>query len=125
MVVVWLRAGARKHAAVGVVRLAVGGYSPDTTFVPANMAPGHSVPVELSNVQFVDASGQFVCGVWKCGPHETVVMPYPANEFCQILSGSVTIRDAKVRCVAVARKRGRWTIFRPLNHPDSLVRPPH
>ena len=35
-----------------------------------------------------------VVGIWECTPYAEVFESYPGDEFCQVLSGKVTLTDA-------------------------------
>ena len=50
-------------------------------------------PVETGHNYFLDETNRLSAGVWECTPYTARFEAYPADEFCHILSGRVTITD--------------------------------
>jgi len=51
-------------------------------------------PVEIGHNYFTDATDAFSAGVWECTAYTAEFDAYPVDEFCYMLSGSVTITEA-------------------------------
>ncbi len=85
-----LRANAAATMAVAIVALPqalqtwgtlFSAVATEATLLPEHMAGGGAPPPERTLVLFEDAS--VTVGLWEAPAHATVVMPYPASEYCQ------------------------------------------
>jgi uncharacterized cupin superfamily protein len=67
------------------------------TLKPCNLVPAEAVidgdPKERGAELFTANDGRFVVGMWECTPYAEAFDAYPANEFCQVLKGRVTLTD--------------------------------
>ena len=64
------------------------------------MAPSHLTdpacflvddPKESSHTFFTNAAGNVTAGVWECSPSKEEIERYGVDEFCTVLSGSLTV----------------------------------
>ena len=46
---------------------------------------------EIGTFDYVDPSKQLTVGIWECTPYEEHIPSYPCDEFCTIISGSITV----------------------------------
>jgi len=51
-------------------------------------------PLERAHNYYTSPSGVLTAGVWECTPHQTILYPYPVDEFMLVLEGSVNIVHA-------------------------------
>lgn len=69
----------------------------DITLEPCAVVPPEAVidgkPVEQGAVIHESADGNFIIGVWESTPYAETFDGYPGDEFCQVLTGSVTLTD--------------------------------
>ncbi|MCC0067573.1 MAG: DUF861 domain-containing protein [Rhodovulum sp.] len=65
---------------------------------PCSVVPPEAVidgnPQERGALLLESADGKMVVGIWECTPYAEVFESYPGDEFCQVLSGKVTLTDA-------------------------------
>ncbi|MDB6177299.1 cupin domain-containing protein [Paracoccus sp. Z330] len=69
----------------------------DITLEPCSVVPPEAVidgkPQEMGAVISESKDGSFVVGIWESTPYAEVFDAYPGDEFCQVLSGKVTLTD--------------------------------
>ena len=67
------------------------------TLEPCAVVPPEAVidgkPVEQGAVIRESKDGNFIIGVWESTPYAETFDAYPGEEFCQVLSGKVTLTD--------------------------------
>ncbi len=68
------------------------GMEPSRLVDPANFIVAD--PRETIHTPFTNAQGNVTAGVWECSPFKEDYDPYGVDEFCAVLSGSVTITNA-------------------------------
>ena len=68
------------------------GMEPSRLVDPANFIVAD--PRETILTPFTNAQGNVTAGVWECSPFKEDYDPYGVDEFCTVLSGSVTITNA-------------------------------
>ena len=65
---------------------------------PCAVVPPEAVidgkPEEQGAVVLESADGRFIAGIWQSTPYAEAFDGYPGDEFCQVLSGKVTLTDA-------------------------------
>lgn len=65
---------------------------------PCSVVPPEDVidgkPEEMGAVVHESPDGRFVVGIWQSTPYAEAFNDYPGDEFCQVLSGKVTLTDA-------------------------------
>jgi uncharacterized protein len=70
----------------------------DMTLEPCSVVPAEAVidgiPEERGAVLFESKDGRFIVGVWESTPYAEAFDDYPGDEYCQVLSGRVTLTDA-------------------------------
>jgi uncharacterized cupin superfamily protein len=68
---------------------------PETGMGPSHLTdPGAFLvdnPSETIHTPFTNAQGNVTAGVWQCSPSKEEIEHYGVDEFCTVLSGSVTI----------------------------------
>lgn len=57
------------------------------------LIPGSGVRVQRGDNYFTDDTGKCIAGIWECTPCQTVLAPYPVDEFMILLEGSVALID--------------------------------
>lgn len=64
---------------------------------PCSVVPPEAVidgkPVEQGAVISESTDGNFIIGIWESTPYAETFDEYPGDEFCQVLSGKVTLTD--------------------------------
>ena len=69
----------------------------DIKLEPCSVVPPEAVidgtPVEQGATISESADGDFIIGVWESTPYAEAFDAYPGDEFCQVLSGKVTLTD--------------------------------
>ena len=73
-------------------------YNPnETTMTVWDPLPPESLisgkPVQTGNEYFETFGGKVTSGIWDCSTFESVIEPYPVNEFMLLLEGSVSLVD--------------------------------
>ena len=71
---------------------AANGMQPTTLTDPASFLTAN--PHEIGHTAWRSAEGNVTAGVWECSPCKEQIKRYGVDEFCTVLSGSVTITDA-------------------------------
>ena len=71
------------------------GMEPTAYVDPATVLEGRAK--ERGHTFFASKDGNFLVGVWECSPCKEKIDSYPFNEFCQVLSGTVTVTDKSGR----------------------------
>lgn len=66
---------------------------------PCSVVPPEAVidgtPNEQGAVISESKDGNFIVGIWESTPYAEAFDAYPGDEFCQVLSGKVTLTDAE------------------------------
>lgn len=69
----------------------------DLKLEPCSVVPTEAVingkPQEQGAVISESKDGNFVVGIWESTPYAEALDAYPGDEFCQFLSGRVTLTD--------------------------------
>lgn len=69
----------------------------DLKLEPCSVVPAEAVidgtPQEQGAVISESKDGNFVVGIWESTPYAEAFDAYPGDEFCQVLSGKVTLTD--------------------------------
>lgn len=64
---------------------------------PCAVVPPEAVidgtPIEQGAVISESKDGSFIVGIWESTPYAEAFDDYPGDEFCQVLSGRVTLTD--------------------------------
>lgn len=73
--------------------------TPQAQLAPCSVVPPEDVidgkPVEQGAVIHESPDGKFTVGIWESTPYAEKFEDYPGDEFCQVLSGKVTLTDAE------------------------------
>lgn len=69
----------------------------DIPLEPCAVVPPEAVidgkPDEIGAVISESADGNFVTGIWQSTPYAEAFDDYPGDEFCQVISGRITLTD--------------------------------
>jgi uncharacterized cupin superfamily protein len=119
-----------------IIRVSPDG-DPKTGMEPSNMIdPGSflvSDPHETIHTPFTNATGNVTAGVWECSPCKEYYERYGVDEFCTVISGSVTITNSDGHsetfgpgeCFVVPQDfKGTWHITETLRKFWMIVEPP-
>lgn len=64
---------------------------------PCSVVPPEAVidgePREQGAVISESKDGKFIVGIWESTPYAEKIDAYPGDEFCQVISGKVTLTD--------------------------------
>lgn len=50
-------------------------------------------PVEYGYTYYCDPAGRMIAGIWESEPGSLRFESYPCDEFCYVLSGSITLQE--------------------------------
>ncbi len=119
-----------------VIRLLPDG-DPQTGMAPSSLVDRADFlvgdPSETIHTPFTNVQGNVTAGVWECSPCRQEIERYGVDEFCTVLSGSLTVTNADGQAetfgpgdsfVMPQDFKGTWHITETLKKFWMIVEPP-